>query len=147
MGILDKLFDRGNDKQVKDKCYSEDVFEFTRPNGAGACDVHLAERIPRGSGYLHISEEAVEFRKDARTMREAERKEKKAFASMKRMVKSMGGGGFTVDAELFSPYLMCENAARDRGLDLDVAAADAKYWWETGFVPLRATPKRRQRNK
>jgi hypothetical protein len=36
---------------------------------------------------------------------------------------------------------MCEMGAKKRGLDLAVAAADAKYWWETGLVPLRATPK------
>jgi len=39
-----------------------------------------------------------------------------------------------------SPILMCEQGAKLRGLDLEVAAADAKYWWETGLVPLRVTP-------
>lgn len=39
-----------------------------------------------------------------------------------------------------SPIMCCEQGARLRGLDLEIAAADAKYWWETGLVPLRATP-------
>ena len=156
MGIFDKLFGKDNSKQVKDKkdkcykdqkdkCYSEDVFELPRPRGHAACDVHLGESIPRGSGYLHVSKEVVEFRKDARTMSEARSKEKRQIASMKQMVDSWGGGSFTVDSALFTPYLMCEAAARERGIDLDVAAADAEYWWKTGFVPLRATPRRRRR--
>jgi len=39
-----------------------------------------------------------------------------------------------------SPILVCEQGARLRNLDLAVAAADAKYMWETSLVPLRATP-------
>jgi len=38
------------------------------------------------------------------------------------------------------PILVCEQGAKLRGLDLEVAATDAKHWWKTGFVPLRATP-------
>jgi hypothetical protein len=38
------------------------------------------------------------------------------------------------------PILVCEQGAKLRNLDLEVAAADAKYWWKTGKAPLRATP-------
>jgi hypothetical protein len=38
--------------------------------------------------------------------------------------------------------LCCDFAAMQRHLDLDVAAADAKYWWEKSLVPLRATPRK-----
>jgi hypothetical protein len=38
------------------------------------------------------------------------------------------------------PILVCEQGAKRRALDLEVAQADAKRWWETGEVPLRATP-------
>ena len=38
------------------------------------------------------------------------------------------------------PILMCEQGAKARGLNLEVAAADAARWWETGRVPLRPTP-------
>lgn len=41
-----------------------------------------------------------------------------------------------------TPTLCCKQAARRRNLDLATAAADAEYWWETGFVPLRPTPLR-----
>jgi hypothetical protein len=35
---------------------------------------------------------------------------------------------------------MCKEGAMKRCLNLEVAEADAKHWWETGMVPLRATP-------
>ena len=38
------------------------------------------------------------------------------------------------------PILVCEEGAKLRGIDMEVAAADAKRWWETGKVPLRPTP-------
>ena len=37
--------------------------------------------------------------------------------------------------------LMCERAAKKKSLNLEVAAADAKHWWETGMAPLRITPR------
>jgi hypothetical protein len=86
--------------------------------------------IPRGSGYMYISKDVVEFRRDARSVREAERKK----------ARWQQQSGVLPFQNLFTSTLMCEQGARKRGLDLDVAAADAKYWWETGLVPLRATP-------
>jgi hypothetical protein len=41
---------------------------------------------------------------------------------------------------------MCEECAKSLGLDLDVAAADAKHWWETGLAPLRPTPMKIKNN-
>src|SRR5262245_18558264 len=38
------------------------------------------------------------------------------------------------------PILVCEEGARLRGLDLEIASADARHWWATGKVPLRPTP-------
>jgi hypothetical protein len=38
------------------------------------------------------------------------------------------------------PILVCEQGAKLRGLDLKVAAEDAKRWWKTGKVSLRPTP-------
>ncbi len=35
---------------------------------------------------------------------------------------------------------MCELGAKCRGLDLEIAASDAKHWWATGEIPLRPTP-------
>ncbi len=86
--------------------------------------------IPRGSGYMYISKAVVDFRRDARTPREVEEK----VALMRQ------GMAVFFDQNIITPTLMCELGAKNRGLDLYVAAADAKYWWETGLVPLRETP-------
>jgi ribosomal protein L24E len=89
--------------------------------------------IPRGSGYMYVSDSVADFRKDARTVAEAE-------AKIARMRENTGT--FVMfDQDVVTSTLMCEMGAKKRGLDLDVAGADAKYWWETGLVPLRATPK------
>jgi hypothetical protein len=39
------------------------------------------------------------------------------------------------------PVLVCQQGAELRRIDMEVAAEDAKRWWETGKVPLRPTPK------
>ena len=91
------------------------------------------EKIPRGSGYIYVSKEVVDFRRDALSVRAAERK----IAALK---QNMGGGMVMFAPNTFAPILMCEQGARKRGLDLEVAAADARHWWKTGLVPLRATP-------
>lgn len=90
-------------------------------------------KIPRGSGYMYVSKEVVDFRRDALTVREAERK----IANLK---QRMGGDVVLFAPNSFAPILMCEQGAKKRGLDLKVAAADAAHWWKTGLVPLRATP-------
>lgn len=89
--------------------------------------------IPRGTGYMYISKAVVDFRKDARTVQEATRK----IALMK---SQMTGSTILFDQNVVTSTLMCEQGARKRGLDLEVAAADARYWWKTGLVPLRETP-------
>lgn len=58
---------------------------------------------------------------------------------MERIQKQLGMA-IIAGAGVLAPILVCEQGARARGLDLEVAAADAKYWWETGLAPLRATP-------
>lgn len=73
--------------------------------------------IPRGSGWLFISNDAVTFLKAA-----------------KKDPSLLNSPGNPV------PILICKKAATLRSLDLVVSAADAKRWWETGKVPLRATP-------
>ncbi len=90
-------------------------------------------KIPRGSGHIYVSKEVVDFRRDALSVRAAERK----IAALK---QNMGGGMVMFAPNTFAPILMCEQGARKRGLDLEVAAADARHWWKTGLVPLRATP-------
>jgi hypothetical protein len=89
-------------------------------------------RIPRGSGYIYVSSECVDFRRDARSMAEAELK--------MNLIRQRMGGLVMFDPTLITSILMCEQGARKRGLDLGVAAADARHWWLTHKVPLRATP-------
>ena len=72
--------------------------------------------IPRGTGYLYISPQAVAYMK----MKMSEVKPNFLYGPM--------------------PILVCRQGAELRGLDLETAAADAKRWWDTGAVPLRPTP-------
>lgn len=115
-----------------------EYFEVERPYGDAYCSDdgcpcgYPGAVIPRGGGYVYISQDLVDFRRDARSLRDAQRK-------IERMQQQTGsililGPGVAV------PILMCEQGARRRGLNLQTAAADAKHWWKTGLVPLRPTP-------
>ncbi|TMQ04422.1 MAG: hypothetical protein E6J90_49405 [Deltaproteobacteria bacterium] len=89
--------------------------------------------IPVGTGYLYIPKSCCEFRRDCRTRRELHDKaERIARRSNQYMIFGHG---------VASPILVCEEGAKKRRLDLDVAAKDAKHWWTTGHVPLRPTPR------
>jgi HEAT repeat protein len=111
------------------------TFSLEWPEGDAVCSDNMCpcqeEVIPRGSGYLYISQEAADFRSDARTLQEAQKK-------MKHLKQQMGGAVF-FSVGAITPILMCRQAAELRGLDLAVAAQDARYWWGTGRVPLRKT--------
>jgi hypothetical protein len=113
-----------------------DYFEADIPSGQGLCSDNSCPCddtvIPRGSGYLFIEQELVEFRRkypileDALEAKELQAQEKR---------KTLGITNYTEIGRL-GPILVCERGARLRNLDLDLAAADAKHWWETGMVPL-----------
>ena len=89
-------------------------------------------KIPPGKGYIYVSKEVAEFREDCLTEAEAKKK-------IQRMSTRMGAT-ITAASGVFAPILMCEQGAKKREIDLEVAAADAKHWWQTGQVPLRPTP-------
>lgn len=114
-------------------------FECTRPSGDGKCSDNSCPcgfpgtTIPRGTGYFYISEDLVKMRRDALTLEEIH-------AKAARMMQQAGGALSAVTSGVLMPILMCEVAAKKRGVDLVVAAADAKYYWETGLAPLRPTP-------
>lgn len=88
--------------------------------------------IPRGTGYTYVSKEVVEFRRDCPTLAEAEAK--------LQQIQAFTGATIFAGSGVFAPILMREQGARKRGLNLEVAANDAKRWWQTGQVPLRPTP-------
>jgi hypothetical protein len=91
--------------------------------------------IARGSGYLYISQEAVSFRKDARSVAAAQAKANRVRLQMSGMAEAAA-----VIHGRTTAVLLCQQAAERRCLALVVAAADARHWWETGMAPLRATP-------
>lgn len=114
-------------------------FECTRPPGDGTCSDdscpcgYPGANIPRGSGYVYISKELVEMRRDALSIAAIS-------AKVLKMQQRMGATILTATSGVFMPIVMCEQGAKKRGIDLAVAAADAKHWWETGLAPLRPTP-------
>ena len=118
---------------------SREYFEVACPAEDGFCGDRSCPcpppgtKIPRGTGYLYISQEVVDFRRDARSAQEAQEK-------MNRTRKELDVAVVIAEPGVIQPILMCEQGAKLRGLDLNAAAADAKFWWETGLVPLRATP-------
>lgn len=121
-------------------------FEVPVPTGNGLCSDDecpcdpMGVVISRGTGYLYIPKEAVEFRKDCLKWNEVE---KKAREIRRQMEKAHGKkwDHFSLDLRGREPILMCKMGAEKRGIDLRIASADAKYWWKTGLVPLRETPK------
>ncbi|NLX97936.1 MAG: hypothetical protein GXY83_17375 [Rhodopirellula sp.] len=111
-----------------------DYFECAAPAGDGRCSDNACPcpevEIPRGQGYLFISQELVDFRRQYPG-------EEEAGAAMEARLQ---GAGFSGGFYSISPVLVCEQGAKLRNLDLKTAAADAAHWWATGKVALRATP-------
>ena len=90
--------------------------------------------IQKGSGYLHVSQKVVDYRKDCPTTKDLIYKLNKSQAEK--------GCFETVDLDRSAvfPRLLCKTAAIRHQLDLDTAAEDAANWWNSGEVPLRSTP-------
>jgi len=81
--------------------------------------------------YLYVSEKAAAFRMRTPSY-DAVRQE---------LAKQQSGGVATkVRATDWTGIIVCEKSAKERKLDLHVARADAAHWWDTGEMPLRATP-------
>ncbi|HLV31094.1 MAG TPA: hypothetical protein VKY57_05935 [Chitinispirillaceae bacterium] len=85
--------------------------------------------IPQGEGYIYISQEVVEYRKDALSLD----------ALQAKLAKYTKEGEY-ISISKHSPILICETAAKKRGLDLVEASKDALLFWKDGVVPLRPTP-------
>ena len=131
MKIFDRLFRKKREQYFETPRPTEDYWNCSDDD----CPCSEVE-IRRGSGYVYISQEVVDFRRDCCKLEDAERK-------IQRIRQEMHILGVTPSVSFrrsFNPDLICGQAARLRGLDLGVAAADAEYWWKTGKLPLRATP-------
>ncbi len=134
-----------------------EYFEVDRLDGDGLCSddncpcPKPGTKIPYGTGYLYISQKVIDFRRDVPS-KEAARK--KFIGQYKGLEQRQTGTGLDILGSItiitppgkYAPILMCERAARLRGLDLDIAAMDAKVWWETGKVPYRVTPLSKHRS-
>src|SRR4030042_4890790 len=98
--------------------------------------------IPRGTGYLFIEKSLVDFRRQYPTLESA----RKVMQQHSEQMRASFGEKF-IDIYRLGPILVCKQGAKLRGLDLEIAEADAKHWWETGQVPLRVTPLARRKPK
>ena len=114
-------------RDIKQRDTEQTDIEFVetkRPLGDGVCSDDSCPcsevSIRRGTGYLYISQEFIDFHHNT-ALRSALRE----------------SGAIVMG---LAPILVCEQGAKLRGLDLEVAAADAKHWWKTGLAPLRVTP-------
>jgi hypothetical protein len=116
----------------QDKSWSPTRVGFCSDNNCPCPEV----KIPPGQGYLYISPEIVDFRRQFRTdavaLAEMERRRDKAARDQPGAVVNW--------LVRIGPIMVCEQAAKLRGLDLGIAAEDAKRWWKTGKIPLRPTP-------
>jgi len=88
--------------------------------------------IPVGQGYLYIPRSCCEFRWDCRSMDELATKVER-LQQNSQYVWIPGHG-------VVAPILVCELGAKKLGIDLAVAAKDARHWWATSQVPFRPTP-------
>ena len=117
-----------------------EYFECDAPGGDGLCSDNACPcpevKIPRGTGYLYISQDLVDFRRQYPTLQSARQAMQKKHSEIGTSLGSNVSGFYTL-----GPILVCEQGANLRKLDLEVAAADAVHWWKTGQVPLRPTPK------
>jgi len=109
------------------------TFEVSRPVDDGSCSDNTCgcgfpgATIPVGTGYLFVSPEVVDFRRDARSEADAMRK-----------IEALPG--LVPDPKaIATPILMCDQAASARGFDKEHAAGVAREWWRTGRVPLEPT--------
>jgi hypothetical protein len=130
---------------VKTDTYTSDRHDETNrsfvvpvTNGAGKCSDPECSCgnavIPKGTGYLNISQKVVDYRQDCPTPRDLIYKLNKRQAEL---------GCFEtveLDRSAVFPQLLCKEAAIRHQLNLEVAAEDAANWWNTGEVPLRSTP-------
>jgi len=124
----------------------EGFFEGLPPTGDGLCsdrDCPCPEvKIPRGTGYAYISEDLVKSRYNARSLYKLDENTRELLTELTERWEPGGQVGRAIlTSSLTSPLIMCELGAALRGIDLAVAAADAKLWWETNLAPLRPTPK------
>jgi len=128
--LIDNFF--FNDKIEKEVAYfevpvgAEDLFLCSD----NECPCTDRKRLKPGiDGYLYISPELVEMRRDCISWEAAQSK----------LIKNQTGL-MSVSNGVINPIFMCEIGAKKRSIDLEISKSDAKYWADKGMVPLRPTP-------
>lgn len=110
-----------------------EFIECEKIQGVGYCSDNECSctltQLSFGGGYVYISPEVVDFRKDALTL-----------ADVNIKLEQQTQAGEYISVSKYAPILVCEIAAQKRNLDMAVAKADAQMYWREGRVPLRATP-------
>lgn len=121
-----------------------DYFDVEVPGGRTACKdnecpCYGGTSFGRGEGFLFISKANIDFRRDCKTVTQLNAKVEGITQQARRKYQSA-----IIDVSAGYPVIMCEVGARRHAIDLDVAQADARHWWQTGKVPFRQTPAARQ---
>ena len=122
-------------------------FELRLPEGDGVCSDNYCPcgfpgaRIPRGSGYVLISEAIVNWRRKFPTLAEWDRAQiiiqgMQADAADKEFMETLE----VVPASGLQPIMCCQQSPLLEIVDRQVAAADAQAMWKSARLPLRATP-------
>lgn len=126
---------------ARETCKTEGTFETGEKNpqrilcSDDECPCSDCKQLFIGStAYLYISQAVVDFRKECRTLMERE-------VTLQNAGKRLGANTMILKQGAANPVYLCETGARRRGLDLAVALADAKTVADTGFAPLRPTPR------
>ena len=98
------------------------------------CPCSPSVEFAPGQGYLYVSQEAAEFRRDARTLSDAQ-------AKIERIANS-SIAFLMMEPVTWTGLMICKQAAVLRHVDLNVASADAREWWQTGRMPLRPSSRK-----
>jgi len=157
--------EKNDHKEILETGSEDSVQVFYQPahDGDAVCSDNncpcTETSIPRGTGYLYIDPIAVAFRKTCPTMDELQTVldnlqngkisiDPNLFAKMiehipnvKEIMQVNPSMLFYGNPEIWQGIIVCKKGAKLRGLNLEIAAEDARRWWKTGEVPLRATPK------
>lgn len=135
-------------REVKAKAMEVITFDFEVscsalvPFCGSATCICAGCELPEDKGYLYISQKVV----DRRVSKRRTRHEQSLPDYMKGVHRAIAVDVGIADAPVEVnerndlPVKLCEDAANALDLNLTIAGRDLREWWQTGRVPLRATP-------
>jgi len=124
--------------ELEKQIYKRTYFEQKRPDSNGLCSwdpcpCGISTIIHKGHGYLYIPVSSVIFRRDCLSYKEFQ-------AKLQKMASNLPLGTDLIFTDV--PVLVCEKGISALNIDPEIAQKDAKYWWDTGMIPLRPSPMR-----